>query len=159
MGMDGFQQPAEHPVIELKEDEKHSPPNATITIGFGGDWLAKMIRIISVVALAMICASCKTDTSPDLSRADPIISTTDYNAREDCLEREVARLVEPRSIQLISLQNIAMTATNFCSREIAAKLKGVSASAARDDQVKAEQRAFAIGLKLREASSSRSRRL
>ncbi|TYO64291.1 hypothetical protein FXV83_23315 [Bradyrhizobium hipponense] len=108
-----------------------------------------------MLAAATICASCQTDSSPDLSRADPIVSNADYNAREDCLQREVARLLEPKNSPMISLQNIAMTATDFCSREIAAKLKGRSASTARDDQIAAEQRAFAIGLELREKNVSR----
>jgi hypothetical protein len=115
----------------------------------------EIIRILSVVALAMICASCKTDSGPDLSPTDPIISKADYSTREDCLRREVGRLLEPKSSPLISLQHVAMAAIDFCSREIAAKLKGVSPSAAKDDQNKAEQRAFAIGLELRERNALR----
>jgi hypothetical protein len=114
-----------------------------------------MIRTLSVLTIAVLCASCRTDSSPDLSRADPIINNADFNAREDCLHQEVARLLEPQNTPLISLQHIAMTATIFCSRAITEKLKGVSASAVRDDQIKAEQLAFAIGLELRERRASR----
>jgi hypothetical protein len=51
--------------------------------------------------------------------------------------------------------NVLDHATNFCSQTIATKLKGVSVSAAKEDQVKTEQRAFTIGLELREKRASR----
>jgi hypothetical protein len=113
------------------------------------------IRTIAMLAVAALCASCQTDSSTDLSSTEPIISNAESNAREECLHQEVARLLEPKGSPLSSLQTIAVTATNFCSQTIATKLKGVSASAAKEDQVKTEQHAFKIGLELRERRASR----
>jgi hypothetical protein len=112
------------------------------------------IRTIAMLAVAALCASCQTDSSTDLSATEPIISNAEFNAREECLHQEVARLLEPKGSPLSSLQTIAVTATNFCSQTIATKLKGVSASAAKEDQVKTEQHAFKIGLELRERRAS-----
>ena len=113
------------------------------------------IRTIAMLAVAALCASCQTDSSTDLSATEPIISNAEFSAREECLHQEVARLLEPKGSPLSSLQTIAVTATNFCSQTIATKLKGVSASAAKEDQVKTEQHAFKIGLELRERRASR----
>ena len=122
-------------------------------------WTIKMarqaIRTIAMLAVAALCASCQTDSSTDLSATEPIINNAEFNAREECLHQEVARLLEPKGSPLSSLQTIAVTATNFCSQTIATKLKGVSASAAKEDQVKTEQHAFKIGLELRERRASR----
>jgi hypothetical protein len=109
-----------------------------------------MFRTVSVLAIAVLCASCRTDAASDLAQNRPLIDQPEYSAREDCLHREVARLIEPQGTAPNSLQEIAVSATNFCSEMIRAKLKGVSLSAAREDQVKTEQVAFAIGLELRE---------
>jgi len=105
--------------------------------------------------VAVLCASCRTDSSPDLSQAQPAVSQVEFNVREECLHREVARLLEPQGSSPISLQTIAVTATIFCSQPIAAKLNGVSAVVAKQDQIKTEERAFAIGLELREGRASR----
>lgn len=110
---------------------------------------------LSVFTVAVLCASCRTDSSPDLGQAQPIVSQAEFNAREDCLHREVARLLEPQGSPPSSLQTIAVTATGFCSQTIAARLRGVSASAAREDQIKTEEHAFAIGLEMRERRASR----
>jgi hypothetical protein len=48
-----------------------------------------------------------------------------------------------------------VTATSFCNHSIAARLRGVSASAAREDQIKTEEHAFAMGLEMREKRASR----
>jgi len=112
-------------------------------------------RLLSVLTAAVLCASCRTDSSPDLSQAQPVISQVEVNAREDCLRREVARLLEPRASPPNSLQAIAVTATEFCSQSLAAKLNGVSVVVAKQDQIKTEERAFAIGLELREERASR----
>ena len=63
--------------------------------------------------------------------------------------------MEPQGSPLSSLQTIAVTATSFCSYTIAARLRGVSASAARDDQIRTEEHAFAIGLDMRDGRASR----
>ena len=112
-------------------------------------------RLLSVFAVAVLCASCRTDSSPDLSQAQPAVSQVEFNVREECLHREVARLLEPQGSSLSSLQTIAVTATIFCSQPIAAKLNGVSAAVAKQDQIKTEERAFAIGLEIREKRTSR----
>ena len=116
---------------------------------------SRTIRTISVYTVAVLCASCRTDSSPDLSQAQPIVSQAELNARDDCLRQEVARLLEPQGSPLSSLHTIAATATNFCSLTIAAKLKAVSAAAAKEDQIKTEEHAFAIGLEIRGRRVSR----
>jgi hypothetical protein len=108
-----------------------------------------------VFTVAVLCASCRTDSSSDLNQAQPVVSQDEFNSREDCLHREVARLLEPQGSPPSSLQTIAGTATNFCSHMIAARLKGVSPATAKEDQIKTEQHAFAIGLEIREKRASR----
>ena len=107
------------------------------------------------VAITIFCVSCRTDAQLDPIQTAPIIDTAEISAREDCLYREVARLLEPKGSPPTSLQNIAMAATRFCSQAIVARFQRASISGndaqnlARDDQVKTDQRAFAIGLELR----------
>lgn len=115
----------------------------------------RIVSALLVFTVATLCASCRTDSPSDLGQAQPVISNAEFNAREDCLRQEVARLLEPQGTTPSSLQAIAVTATGFCSHAIAARLKGVSASAAREDQIKTEQHAFAIGLEMRERRASR----
>jgi hypothetical protein len=68
--------------------------------------------------------------------------------------------LEPKGSPLAGLQNIAVIATRFCSEAIRTRFQRASVSApdaqnlARDDQVKTEQRAFAIGLELREKGTN-----
>jgi hypothetical protein len=116
-----------------------------------------MMRALLFVAIAILCASCRTDAQLDpIQTTTPIFDTAEISAREDCLYREVARLLEPKGSPLTSLHNVAVTATRFCSEAVRSKFQRASVSAldaqnlARDDQVKTEQRAFAIGLELRE---------
>lgn len=119
-----------------------------------------MMRPLLYVAIAMLCASCRTDNPLDPAQASPAIDTVEISTREDCLYREVARLLEPKGSPPASLQNIAVTATRFCSQAVRTRLEKASTSAkdaqqlARDDQVRTEQRAFAIGLELREARTN-----
>jgi hypothetical protein len=116
-----------------------------------------MMRALLFVAIAILCASCRTDAQLDpIQTTTPIFDTAEISAREDCLYREVARLLEPKGSPLTSLHNVAVTATRFCSEAVRSRFHRASVSAldaqnlARDDQVKTEQRAFAIGLELRE---------
>ena len=115
-----------------------------------------MMRALLFIGVAILCASCRTDAQLDPIQTAPIIDAAEINAREDCLYREVARLLEPKGSPLAGLHNIAVTATQFCSEAIRKRFQKVSVSAsdaqnlARDDQVKTEHRAFAIGLELRE---------
>src|SRR6266481_1457706 len=119
-----------------------------------------MMRTVLFVAITILCASCRTDTQLDPIQTTPIIDTAELSAREDCLYREVARLLEPKGITPSSLQNIAVTATRFCSEAIRTRFQSASVSVrdaqnlTRDDQVKTEQRAFAIGLELREKGTN-----
>ena len=119
-----------------------------------------MTRAFLFIVVAILCASCRTDAQLDPVQATPIIDAAEINAREDCLYREVARLLEPRGSSLTSLQNVAVTATRFCSDAITTRFQKASVSApdaeklARDDQVKTEHRAFAIGLELREKGAN-----
>jgi hypothetical protein len=117
-----------------------------------------MMRTVLFVAIAILCASCRTDTQLDPIRttAAPIIDAAEISAREDCLYREVGRLLEPKGSPPTSLHNAAVAATRFCSEAVRSRFQRASVSAldaqnlARDDQVRTEQRAFAIGLELRE---------
>ncbi len=119
-----------------------------------------MMRTLLFVAIAILCASCRTDTQLDPIQTTPTIDTAELSAREDCLYREVARLLEPKGSTPSSLQNIAVTATRFCSEAIRTRFQRASVSVrdaqnlTRDDQVKTEQRAFAIGLELREKGTN-----
>lgn len=119
-----------------------------------------MMRALLFVAIAILCASCRTDTQLDPIQATPIVDTAEISAREDCLYREVARLLEPKGSPPTSLQNIAVAATRFCSQAARTRLERASTSPrdardlVRDDQAKTEQRAFAIGLELREKATN-----
>jgi hypothetical protein len=119
-----------------------------------------LLRTVLLFAIAVLCASCRTDAQLDPVQSIPTIDAAEINAREDCLHREVGRLLEPKGSPFASLQNIAVSATRFCSEAIRTRLQRASVSApdaqnlARDDQVKTEQRAFAIGLELREKRTS-----
>ena len=79
-----------------------------------------------------------------------------YRAEDERLHREVARLLEPKGSPPASLHNIAATATRFCSEPIRSRFQKASVSThdmkvlAKEDQARTEQRAFAIGLELRE---------
>jgi hypothetical protein len=117
-----------------------------------------MTRALLLVAAAMFCASCRTENRLGPIQATSVIgSTTEMSDREDCLYREVARLLEPTGSAAASLHNIAVAATRFCSDAARARFQRASIAGlpdaqdlARDDQIRMEQRAFAIGLELRE---------
>ena len=120
------------------------------------DATEKIARALLLVATAMLCVSCRTDNRLGPSQATPIIYSSEMSAREDCLYREVARLLEPKGSPPTSLHNIAATATRFCSEAIRSRFQqAVSAQdvqvLAKEDQARTEQRAFAIGLELRES--------
>ena len=118
------------------------------------------MRELLIIGVAILCTSCRTEAQLDPIQTTPVIDAAEINVREDCLHREVARLLEPKGSPLASLQNIAVAATRFCSEAIRSRFQKASVSApdaqnlARDDQVKTEQRAFAIGLELREKKTN-----
>src|SRR6266699_600815 len=112
-----------------------------------------MTRTVLFVAIAILCASCRTDTRLDpIQTTTPIIDTAEISVREDCLYREVDRLLQPKGISPTSLHNVAVAATRFCSEAVRSRFQRASVSAldahnlARDDQVKTEQRAYTDGL-------------
>ena len=115
-----------------------------------------MMRALLFIVIAIFSASCRIDAQLDPIQTTPIIDAAEINAREDCLYREVGRLLEPKGSPPTSHHNVAVTATRFCSDALRSRFQRASVSAldaqnlARDDQVKTEQRAFAIGLELRE---------
>ena len=125
-------------------------------IGVLFDAMEKIARTLLLGAIATLCVSCRTDNQLGSSQATPIMDSSEMSAREDCLYREVARLLEPKGSPPSSLHNIAATATRFCSEAIGSRFQRASVSArdaqalAKDDQARTEQRAFAIGLELRE---------
>jgi hypothetical protein len=115
-----------------------------------------LLRTVLLFAIAVLCASCRNDAQLDPVQAIPTIDAAEISTREDCLHREVGRLLEPKGSPYVSLHNIAVSATRFCSEAIRTRLQRASVSApdaqnlAKDDQGKTEQRTFAIGLELRE---------
>jgi hypothetical protein len=118
--------------------------------------IKRMMRALLFAAMAFLCASCRTDTQLDpIQITTPILDTAEISGREDCLYREVERLLEPKGSPPTSLQNVAVAAARFCSEAVRSRFQRASVSApdaqklARDDQIKTEQRAFAIGLELR----------
>jgi hypothetical protein len=117
----------------------------------------RMLRPLMILAAAVLCASCRTESLPAPSQAEPLVSLAEINARDDCLRREVARLLEPEGSSPTALQNVAVSAASYCSQAIKARLLRASPTVregqelARDDQVKTERRAFAFGLELRES--------
>jgi hypothetical protein len=114
-----------------------------------------MIRTLSLLAAAVLCVSCRTESSPAPDQIMPLINVAEINDRDDCLHREVARLMEPPGGASTSLHVIAINATNYCSEAIKTRFLRASPTVhdgqelARDDQIKTEQRAFAFGLELR----------
>jgi hypothetical protein len=116
----------------------------------------KISRSLQFVAIAILCVSCRTDNRLAPSQTTPIIDATEMSRREDCLHREVARLLEPKGSPPKGLHDIAATASRFCgeainSRFVRATISIHDAQAmAQEDQARAEQRAFAIGLELRQ---------
>ena len=123
------------------------------------DAAEKIARILLCSSIATLCVSCRTDNRLGSSQTTPIIDSSEMSAREDCLYREVGRLLEPKGSPPTSLHDIAATATRFCSEAIRSRFQRASVSArdaqalAKDDQARTEQRAFAIGLELRESRS------
>jgi len=111
---------------------------------------------VPLIAAVALCASCRTDNQLATSQTTPIIHASEMSTRDDCLHREVARLLEPKGSPPASLHNIAATATRFCSEPIRSRFQKASVSThdmkvlAKEDQARTEQRAFAIGLELRE---------
>ena len=118
------------------------------------DVTERSARTLLFVAMVTLCVSCRADNRLGPSQTAPIVDATEMSAREDCLYREVARLLEPKGSPPTGLHNIAATATRFCSEAIRSRIQRVSAhdavALAKEDQARTEQRAFAIGLKLRE---------
>ncbi len=116
----------------------------------------RVSRTAPLIAAAVLCASCRTDNQLATSQTTPIIHASEMSTRDDCLHREVARLLEPKGSPPASLHNIAATATRFCSEPIRSRFQKASVSThdmkvlAKEDQARTEQRAFAIGLELRE---------
>jgi hypothetical protein len=53
---------------------------------------------------------------------DPRPDATDFQRREECLHREVARLISERGDKPTTLEGIAVTATALCSQEIWIKM-------------------------------------
>src|SRR3954454_3822071 len=88
-----------------------------------------MMRGLLFIVIAIVCASCRTDAQLDPIQTTPIIDAAEINAREDCLYREVARLLEVKGSPLTSLQNAAVTATRFCSEAIRTRFQRASVSA------------------------------
>ena len=116
----------------------------------------RVSRTVPLIAAAVLCASCRTDNQLATSQTTPIIHASEMSTRDDCLHREVARLLEPKGSPPASLHNIAAIATRFCSEPIRSRFQKASVSThdmkvlAKEDQARTEQRAFAIGLELRE---------
>ena len=75
------------------------------------------IRALLLVVIAISCASCRTDAQLDPIQTASDRDTAVISAQEDCLYREVGRLLEPKGSPPVSLQNIAVAAAHFCSQD------------------------------------------
>jgi hypothetical protein len=102
-----------------------------------------MIRTLSLLGIAALCASCRTDSSADLNQTEAPYQHAQINARDDCLRRDAPN----------SLQDIALSATSYCSQAIRARLLKSSPSDRRELARDVEKRAFTIGLELRESQT------
>jgi hypothetical protein len=122
--------------------------------------VCRMIRTLTFLAMGVLCASCRTDSSSAPMPRESPISISEFNDREDCPNREVARLLGPQGTAPTSLHEIAFRAANFCNEAIRTKLLKSAPSRrdgqtlATDDQLKVEHRAFAIGLELRDKENT-----
>ncbi len=58
--------------------------------------VCRMIRTLTFLAMGVLCASCRTDSSSAPMPRESPISISEFNDREDCLNREVARLLGPQ---------------------------------------------------------------
>src|SRR5436309_14744829 len=86
----------------------------------------KMMRTVLFFATAIFCASCRTDAQLDPIRTTSIVEAAEISTWEDCLYREVARLMEPMGSPRISLHYIAVTATRFCIEAVRTRFQKAS---------------------------------
>jgi hypothetical protein len=90
------------------------------------------------------------------STPDPLPDVTDFQRRDECLYREVARLISERGDGPTTLDTIAGIATGLCSQEILIKLQRHNWNTPdaivmeREDKSQTERRAFAIGPEIKE---------
>jgi hypothetical protein len=118
---------------------------------------ARLLRLLAVIAISAVCWSCREEAVP-VPEKPALIDMTEMNAREDCLYREIARHPESRRTSQNDLLDISMTATALCSKAVKARFLKAAPTVkegqelARDDEIKTEQRALAIGLELKEKS-------
>jgi len=117
-----------------------------------------MRRTVIFAFLASIggCAAPSVRSAPD-----PLPDVADFQRREECLYREVARLISERGDSPATLDTIAGIAAGLCSKEILIKLQRHNWNTPdaivmeRDDKAQTERRAFAIGLEIKERRAKR----
>jgi hypothetical protein len=107
--------------------------------------MRKLISLLSAVLLVGTGAAAQTPHSGSF------VNTGEFTAREDCLHREVGRLMKTRGTTTAALEDIATTAAQLCSQTIRNHL--LRATDGEDlvqyDELQAEMRAMAISLKLK----------
>ena len=105
------------------------------------------------LAVALLCANCSAPPRPP---KPALIDMAEYNAREDCLYREITRLMLIRGTSPTALEDISITATTLCSRAIQDRLMRAAPNIrdgqdlARHDELTTQQHGFAIALELKE---------
>ena len=84
-----------------------------------------------------------------------LIDLGEFQDREECLHREVAKSIRTQHTTDTTLDDVARTATQYCSQAVRARLMRASPSIAhgeelvRYDRLQTELRALAIGRELR----------
>jgi hypothetical protein len=76
--------------------------------------MRKLISLLSIVLLVGTSAAAQTP------RSGSFVNTREFTAREDCLYREVGRLMNTRGTTTTALEDIAMTSAQLCSQTIRA---------------------------------------
>jgi hypothetical protein len=109
--------------------------------------MRKLINLLSAVLLVGTGAAAQTP------RSGSFVNAGEFTAREDCLYREVGRLMNTRGTTITALEDIATTTAQLCSQTIRTHLLIASPSngdkLVRYDELQAEMRAMAIGLELK----------
>ena len=107
--------------------------------------MRKLINLLSAVLLVGTGAAAQT------LRSGSFVNAGEFTAREDCLYREVGRLMNTRGTTITALEDIATTTAQLCSQTIRDHLLRAAdgEDLVRYDELQAEMRAMAIGLKLK----------
>jgi hypothetical protein len=107
-------------------------------------------RTSFVAALFFVGTGAAAQTSPS-----GLIDQGEFKERQDCLYREVGRMIKTHGASDAALDDLAKFAVQLCSQAVLARLLRASPSItrgtelARYDRIQAERRALAIGKELK----------